>query len=162
MTRVGKRTLGAIGGLAILALGVAAGSAAYAAGDMAKAIEYRRNLMKAIGGHAADIGLIVKGEVPYGAPHILAHAEAINAMSKLIVEATPKGSGPEAGDTNAKDDIWQKWDDFKAAAARLDTESAKLVQVAKGGDMKAIGAQVAAMGKNACGGCHTEFRKPLK
>ncbi|HLI11196.1 MAG TPA: cytochrome c [Alphaproteobacteria bacterium] len=157
MKRLVKRVviLGAVGV-------VTAWATAVLAADMGKVIEYRRNVMKAIGAHAADIVLILKGEVPFGASDILAHAEAINAMSKLVPALVPPGSGPEAGDTNAKPEIWQNMDKFKADAERLQTESAKLVEVAKSGDMKAIGAQVAVLGKEACGACHKEFRKPLK
>lgn len=156
------RTARTIWGMAAFGAALALGTLAAGAQDMAKAIEYRQNLMKAMGGHAADLALIVKGEVPYGTAHLVAHAEAINALSKLIVDAAPKGSGEAAGKTNAKDEIWQKWDEFKAAAARLESESAKLVQVAKSGDTKAFGQQFAVTGKEGCGGCHKEFRKPLK
>ena len=55
--------------------------------------------------------------------------------------------------------IWEKPGDFEAAVKALQDESAKLMQVAKSGDMGAIGAQVGALGKNSCGGCHNNFRK---
>jgi cytochrome c556 len=134
------------------------GAAAYAQ-DMGKVIEYRRNVMKSLGAHAADIGLILKGQVPYGTDHILAQAEAIHAMSALIPSLVPPGSGPEAGESNALPAIWQDMDKFKAIAAKLESESAKLVEVAKAGDKQAIGAQVQVMGKEACGACHQDFRK---
>ena len=41
----------------------------------------------------------------------------------------------------------------------LQEEGAKLADVASGGDMAAIGAQVKNLGK-ACGDCHKPFRKP--
>ncbi len=149
--------------LAGLAALVLAGSiAAGKAEDMAKVIEYRQNLMKSNGANAADIGMMLKGDVPFDAKNVVAHAEAIHALSTLIVGAFPKGSGPEAGKTQAKDEIWTHWDDFQKIAMALETESAKLIEVAKGGDMKAIAAQVGAMGKAGCGACHTAFRKPLQ
>ncbi len=140
------------------ALVLAAGVAASGAEDMAKIIDYRQNLMKTNGAQAADIGMILKGEVPFGAENVVAHAEVIHALSKLIPEVFPKGSDAAAGKTRAKDEIWTKWDDFKKDAMALETESAKLVEVAKTGDMKAIAAQVSAMGKQACGACHEDFR----
>ena len=143
---------------ALAALALAAGIAAAGAADMAKVIDYRQNLMKTNGAQAADIGLILKGDVPFGAANIAAHAEAIHQMSKLLLGAFPQGSGPAAGKTRAKDEIWTKWEDFKKDATALETESAKLVEIAKGGDMKAIGQQVAVMGKEACGACHQDFR----
>lgn len=148
------------GAFSVIAL--AGWTAAPKAADMAKVIEYRQNVMKSLGSHAADIGLVVKGEVPFKAEHVVAHAEAINAMSKLLPDLTPKGSGSEAGKTRIKDEVWQKPDELKKYVNALQTESAKLVEIAKGGDMSAIGAQVGVMGKQACGACHEEFRKPAQ
>ena len=145
-----------LAGLSTLVL--AAAVTASKAEDMAKVIEYRQNIMKTNGAQAADIGMILKGEVPFGAENVVAHAEVIHTLSKLVLDAFPKGSGPAAGKTKAKDEIWTKWDDFKKDAMALETESAKLVEVAKTGDMKAIAAQVNAMGKEACGACHEDFR----
>ena len=73
--------------------------------EMAKIIEYRQRLMKASAEHAIDIGMILKGEVPFDARHIQWHAEALYAMSKLIIQCFPKGSGSAAGKTEAKDEI---------------------------------------------------------
>ena len=145
-------------GFSVLALTLA--SAAANAQDMGKVIEYRRNLMKADGAHAADILLIMKGQVPFNAEHIVAHAEAIHAMSMLYTDIVPPGSGPEAGDTNALPSIWQNMDRWKEYSLRLQTESAKLVEVAKTGDKKAIADQISVMGKEGCGACHKDFRKP--
>ena len=139
-------------------LALAAGIGTSGAEDMAKIIDYRQNVMKTNGAQAADIGLILKGEVPFGAKNVVAHAEVIHEMSTLVLDLFPKGSGAAAGKTRAKDEIWSDWDGFTKAAKALETESAKLIEVAKGGDMKAIAAQVAAMGKDGCGACHKEFR----
>jgi cytochrome c556 len=147
-------------GLSVMVLG--AGAMAARAEDMAKVIEYRQNVMKAISAHASDIGLILKGEVAFKAEHIVAHAEAINEMSKLLPDLTPKGSGAEAGKTRIKDEVWQKPEELRKYITALQSESAKLVEIAKGGDMQAIGAQVGVMGKSACGACHEAFRKPAQ
>lgn len=130
------------------------------AADMAKAIEYRQNVMKSIGSNVDNIVLMIKGQVPFNAQHVVVFAEDINNLSKLIPDLVPPGSGPEAGDTRAKPEIWQKMDEFKADAEKLTTESAKLIEVAKGGDQAATFQQAVAMGKDACGGCHESFRKP--
>jgi cytochrome c556 len=140
------------------ALALAAGVAASGAEDLAKIIEYRQNLMKTNGAQAADILMIIKGEVPFGAKNVVAHAEVIHALSRLILDAFPKGSGAAAGKTRAKDEIWTDWEGFTKDAMALEMQSAKLVEIAKGGDMKAIADQVAVLGKDACGACHKDFR----
>jgi cytochrome c556 len=157
MTRIAK-TAGIIG---LLGVALTTAATTISAQDMGKVIEYRRTLMKADGAHAAEILLILKGQVPFSTAHIVAHAEALHTMSKLYNDIVPPGSGPEAGDTNALPAIWQEMDEWKEYSAKLEAESAKLVEVAKTGDMKAIADQVGVMGK-ACGACHEDFRKPLK
>jgi cytochrome c556 len=149
-----------LGALAAVALAVSVATATSA--DMAKLLEYRQNLMKAQGGAAGDIVMMVKGDMPFNAQQVAAFATVINTTSKLIPDLFPKGSGAEAGKTNAKDEIWRKWDDFTKIAMTLQTESAKLIEVAKGGDEAAIKAQVGVMGKQGCGACHESFRKPLQ
>jgi cytochrome c556 len=78
-------------------------------------------------------------------------------LAKLIPEVFPKGSDTGA-ETGAKPEIWAEWDKFTAAAKALETQSTKLAEVAAGGDVAAIGAQLGEVGK-ACGGCHEPFRK---
>lgn len=94
-----------LAGLSVLVL--AADVSASGAEDMAKILDYRQNIMKTNGAQAADIGMILKGEVPFGAANVVAHAEVIHALSKLIPDAFPKGSGAAAGKTRAKDEIGQ-------------------------------------------------------
>ncbi len=132
-----------------------------AADDPAAIISYRQKTMGAIGGHMGAIAAIAKGEVSFK-DDLVGHAHAINEMSKNLARLFPKGSGKEAGESRALAAIWEKWDDFEAAIKRLQDESAKLVEVAKGGDMAAIGAQVGALGKKGCGGCHKPFREEKK
>lgn len=156
MKRLGKTVW--LAGFSVLAL--ALGGAAATAADMAKAIQYRENVMKSNGANVADIGLMLKGEVPFSKERVVAHATAINAMAKIIPDLFPAGS--DVGKTNAKPELWQHMDEVKTLASRLETESAKLIEVAKTGDQKAVAAQVGVMGKEACGACHQKFRKPLK
>lgn len=127
--------------------------------EMAKIIEYRQRLMKASAEHAIDIGMILKGEVPFDARHIQWHAEALYAMSKLIIQCFPKGSGVAVGKTRAKDDIWTHWDKFMADAVALQRETEKLIEVTKTGNMSQITTQMAIVGNNSCGDCHDDFRQ---
>ncbi len=54
--------------------------------------------------------------------------------------------------------VWEKPDDFAAAAKKLQQLASKLAETAKTGDVKASLAAFADMGRNACGACHKEFR----
>lgn len=120
-------------------------------------IKYRQAMMKAVGGHWAAIGTTLKEGDSLGA--IADHAAAVAALAKDLAPAFAEGSGPSAGDTGTLDTVWSKKDDFAKVLAAFQAETAKLADVAKGGDKAAIAAQVGAVGKAACKACHDDFRK---
>ena len=149
--------------LMALTIGAVAATAtqALAVDEPANVIKYRRSVMKAMAGHAGAIVGVVKGEVSF-VNQVGAQAEGIHAMSMLIPSLFPKGTSEDSGlDTKALPKIWDDWSGFQAAAKKLQDESAKLVEVAKSGDVMAIGAQFGNVGK-ACGGCHKPYRAEKK
>ena len=143
----------------IAAAGIAAtlagvGFAGLAAADE-NAIKYRQNHMKAMGAHFGAIAAIMKGEA--GKPeHIAGHAAAMGAMGQFWGDLFPAGSGE--GKTDALPAIWERPGEFEKAWMALRDTSAKFAEVAAGGDMKATGAAMGAVGK-ACFGCHKTFQK---
>jgi hypothetical protein len=66
--------------------------------------------------------------------------------------------GTDKGDTKAKPEIWSESDKFKAAAAKMQEEMAKLNVAAKAGNLDAIKVAVGETGKQ-CKGCHDTYRK---
>jgi cytochrome c556 len=144
---------------AVLLLGLA--SQAQAVDEPENVIKYRQSVMKAMSGHTGAIAGVVKGEVSY-VDHVAAHARGVNAMSKLIVGLFPKGTSQmDSAKTRALPEIWDDFSKFEAAAKALETQSAKMIEVAESGDVAAIGGQLQNMGK-ACGGCHKPFRQEKK
>jgi len=139
---------------------VMAGTPATAA-EGKEVIEKRIALMK--GGVLKNF-LYVKKFAKEGkgtAAGVNAHAHLLNAASKEIVALFPKGTGRGDFDdktTRSVAKIWEDWDDFKKAAEGLTRESAKLAEVAAGGDKDVIAAQFGKTGKIGCGGCHKPFR----
>jgi cytochrome c556 len=83
-------------------------------------------------------------------------AARIRDTAPRLAALFPPGSG--TGITDAKPEIWQRWDEFQGKALALQKESAALGAVASAGDPKAIGAQFTALIR-ACTGCHTDFRR---
>lgn len=153
------RTLATGAALALLAAG---STMAWAQADPANAVKYRQNLMKANSAHLGMIGAALKGEVSF-TDQIAPNAEALALLGEMLVanaqQMFPEGSDDASLETTALPAIWQNWAGFEEAAQRLQQEATKLSEVAQGGDMAAIGQQVGALGKNGCGGCHTDFRK---
>ena len=120
-------------------------------------LKEREENFEAIG----DAFKAVRGELEKDTPDftlIAAKATDINARAMKIEGHFPAGTSTADGfKTEALPAIWEKPEEFKAAAQKLVDESAKLATLAGEGDKAAVGAQAMAMG-GACKGCHDQFR----
>jgi cytochrome c556 len=144
------------GGILGMGLLTAAGAADQKPEDV---VQYRQSVYTIIGWNFKPIGAMVKGEVPFDAAAVARHAQYIEMMSKAAPEGFSKGTGPDVvKKTEAKPEIWTKATEFDSKMKDFQQAAAKLTEVAKGGDEKAIKAQ---FGKTAetCKACHKEFRK---
>ena len=112
----------------------------------------RQDLMHAIGGKSKALGEIAAGKVAFdAAAAAAAKAALLEAVDKI--PATFKEPGKADPGSEAKPEIWTKWDDFAADAAALsaavnaiDTTSADTIKAGMG----AVG--------GACKACHSEYR----
>ncbi|MFN3989441.1 MAG: c-type cytochrome [Erythrobacter sp.] len=127
------------------------------AAEVPPVLKEREENFKAIG----DAFKAVRGELEKDTPDftlIAAKATDINARAMKIEGHFPAGTSTADGfKTEALPAIWEKPEEFKAAAQKLVDESAKLATLAGEGDKAAVGAQAMAMG-GACKGCHDQFR----
>jgi len=131
-----------------------------AADDMQAAVDSRVALMKDNSAKMKAMGAVV--EAKSGDLAAMAElASGLQANAMKIPDLFPKGSSltDMPGKSYAKPEIWDHFDDFKAAAAVLATEAGKLADAAKSGDMAAFAAQYDVVGSKGCGGCHTQFRQ---
>lgn len=156
-------------GVAVLALGAAAGGAALAHEDMGKipntpagrAVAARHQNFKQQGGAFKALNDELKKDAPDKSV-VAASAQKLKVLAGQLPSWFPKGSGPEAGaKTDAKPDIWNDPNGFAAAASRLQVETSKLAQFAVAGDLGAVKDQARATGQ-ACKNCHDKFRVPEK
>lgn len=117
-------------------------------------IAARRALMKRNGGEAKAAFDMIRGATPFDA---VAAADAMNALSTdLAILPTLFPPGSDQGDTKASPDIFTNMDDFKALAARLQTD-AKAAAGAAGNGLDAF--KVAFDAINAdCRACHQKYR----
>ena len=135
---------------------VAVPAAPAALGLPEKVVAYRKAEMSIIAKHMKTASLIASGDI--GRPQdLLRHAEGLHAESMDLLALFPEGTGPDKIKTEAKAEIWSKHADFEAAVTKLQTESAKLVEVAKTGDLDASKAQLDKVG-DSCGSCHDAFK----
>jgi cytochrome c556 len=136
---------------------------ALATDEPANLVKYRQNFMKGNSAHLGMIAALVKGEVSLTdelAPNAAALAEMGEMLSANLQQLFPEGTDKAAGlETAALPVIWEKWSDFEQVAMRFQEETAKLAEVAQGGDAAAIGQQLGVVGKEGCGACHETFRE---
>lgn len=139
--------------LGATALGALVAGAAHAANDQA-VVKYRQAVMKGHGAHLGAMFQIVKGGA--GSPEQLAaHAHGLHEVSKMIVPAFAQRT--EGGKTEAKPEIWDDADGFKAKAADMEKAAAQVVAAAESGDQAAVGNALVAAG-DGCKACHKEYR----
>ena len=144
---------------AAVALSMLAATVAWA--DGAGDINYRQKVMKAVGGHMGAAASIIKGKGG-AAADLKGHAHALAELAKVSQHIYPAGSGPSAGKTGAKDNIWSDAAGFAKVNGGFVTLAAAFAKAADSGDMGKAGAALGALGKGACGACHKVYREKNK
>ena len=82
-------------------------------------------------------------------------AKAIADWAKVMPEFFPDGS--DMGDTKARPEIWENWDDFLAKAAANQDAALALAELAATGDQDALPGAFGALSKT-CGDCHKLYK----
>ena len=135
---------------------VANGSAS--ASDIAAVMKARHDHYEEMGDAMKGIGRELKADSP-SAETIQRHSAVIARYAPQILTWFPEGSGPEAGRTRAKAEIWSDPDTFRQRAKALESEAARFDQIARSGDIGAIRAAVPEL-QTSCKNCHDRFRAP--
>jgi cytochrome c556 len=94
------------------------------------------------------------------APTVKTSAAQIAGLSRQSSHWFPAGSGPEAGKTGAKPEIWQNWQDFAAKLSLFQRSAQALNAAAADGDMNAAKARYADLG-GTCKACHDKYRSEM-
>jgi cytochrome c556 len=141
--------------LVVAVVGLLAGAAFAQFAKTEDAVKYRQSVMSVIGTHFSRMGAVVKGEAPYAKEAFEQNANIVAMLMPLPWDAfmaagSDKGSGMKA-------DALAKKDDFMKLAAVNQAEVAKLLAVAKGGELNAIKPQFGAAGAS-CKACHDLYR----
>ena len=117
-------------------------------------IQYRQQVMKAIGGHMGASSQILRGRVsPPGA--LAMHAQALSALNADLVPLFPEGS--DFGETRARDTTWSDRAGFQKAADEAKAATAAFAEAAASGDLAAAGEAHRRVGQS-CKGCHEDYR----
>lgn len=128
------------------------------AGEQAKTLMHERHEgMEDIGDAMKVVGRELKGDNPDMAK-VRAGAGTIARLAPQVTGWFPPGTGPEAGKTHAKPEIWQNPKDFAAKRATFQQAARDFNVAAGGSDLKAIRAAHADLGKS-CKACHDLYRE---
>lgn len=142
-------------GLAAAAL-AACSRPAQVAPEIAQALKTRHEGFEAIGDAFKRINDTLKAGGALDADLAQAAGD-IARQSTQLVGWFPVGSGPEAGKTEAKAEIWTQPDAFAEKREAFVAEAGKLAALAAAGDAEGFAAQVKTVG-GTCKGCHDNFR----
>ncbi len=128
-----------------------------AAGDAPPEIAERQDNLEAVGDAFKAIREELEGDTPDLA-FIKTQAEDIGARAQVIKGLFPEGTSVDDGyDTEALATIWEKPEEFEAAAQKLVEAAGEMASLAESGDAAAVAAAVGTVGKS-CKGCHEQFR----
>jgi cytochrome c556 len=155
MKRSAARASVVVGGIATLLLGYAVSQAQMRVGS-GDPVADRQRLMKLNGASARDMNDKLKaGQVEAMA----VNAETIAINAQHIPSLFPQGSITDK--SNAKPEIWQKFSEFEAVAKTLQAKAEEIRDAARAKDQPKVEALMKDFGRQTCGTCHSQFRKPL-
>ena len=138
-------------------LAIGGATAALAADEPDKILQYRQNAMKSVGNNIGNIAMVAKGEVTF-IGNVAANARAIRDGLEMAAPLFPEGTGKEAGKTRALDSIWQDNAKFVEAMKASQAAADAMVAAAETNDLGQVQKALGALGKT-CGGCHDNFRE---
>jgi cytochrome c556 len=139
-------------------LGAAAAQGAFAQAKPEVLVKQRQAVMTLQGKYFGPMAAMAQGKIPYNATVVQRNAGFLDNLSRMAWDGFDASTRGVDAKTRALPAIFDNSAGFKAAASRLENESAKLVAVSKSGDEAAVKAQIGAVGKS-CGGCHDDFRE---
>lgn len=146
--------------VATLAAIAATAGVAAVSGTKAKQISHQRHEgMEKIG----KAFKALRREFDSPTPNAAAVKASANQVASLAARSSTwfaKGSGPEAGKTGAKGEIWQNWPDFVAKNRAFQQSAQAFRAVAANGDMTAAKATYADLA-GTCKACHDKYRMDM-
>lgn len=126
--------------------------------DQALALmKQRHENYEKIGDAMKSIGKELKGDSP-DLDQVRSGAAVIAGLAPQVPSWFPAGTGQDVGKTEARDEIWQKPEDFAAKARDFRESAMAFNNVALGSDVAAIRSGHANLGKS-CKACHDLYRE---
>jgi len=122
------------------------------------AIKYRQSGFQMISWHVKPMGAMIQGKTDWDLALFQKHANAIASLAPLPINGFIPDS--DMGDTHAKPEIWENWEDFNAKMNALIQETKTLAEVASNGNQDAIKEQFIKTA-GTCKSCHKKYREKM-
>ena len=119
-------------------------------------VKQRQAVMTLQGKYFGPIAGMASGKVPYNADAVARNATYLENLSQMAWDGFHESTKGEK--SRALPATWEQKAKFDELAQRLQSETAKLGQVARAKDEAGVKQQYAAVGK-VCGACHESFRE---
>lgn len=120
-------------------------------------VKQRQAAMSLIGKYWGPIAGMASGKVsPYNADVVSRNATYLENLAQMPWDGFHESTKDEK--TRALPAVWSQKAKFDELAQRLQSETAKLGQIARAKDEAGVKVQYAAVGK-VCGACHEDFRQ---
>jgi len=144
---------------AALMLGAAVPATAHGEGKRFKESKVRHDIMEVFGKGFGKISKIMKGEegTPAELPTIAKKMAEASTKTKASFEKDTRGM---EGFTEAKDEIWDNWEDFADRLDKMEVDAQAFAAAAETGDMAQIGPAMKQLGSN-CKSCHDKYKADL-
>jgi cytochrome c556 len=121
-----------------------------------KTLKYRKALYQVIAWNVGPMGAMAQDKMPFNAADFATRAGRVAELAPMLAEAYPPDTQGVAN-SKLKPEAWQNRADFDAKMKDLVDTSAKLAQVAKGGDAAKSKAAFFDMA-NTCKACHDKYK----
>ena len=121
-------------------------------------VKQRQSAMTLIGKYWGPIAGMASGKVsPYNADVVSRNATYLENLAQMPWDGFHESTKDEKNN-RALPAVWSQKAKFDELAQRLQSETAKLGQIARAKDEAGVKQQYAAVGK-VCGACHEDFRQ---
>lgn len=140
---------------AVLALSTGFAATAFAQAKPEVLVKQREAAMTLIGKYWGPIATMASGKAAYNADIVARNATYLENLAQMPWDGFQESTKGEK--SRALPEVWTNKAKFDEAAQKLQTEVAKLGEVARAKNEAGVKAQFGAVGK-ACGGCHDNFR----
>ena len=117
-------------------------------------IDYRKGVMKAIGGNMASMAAVVVDGADYRA-NLIHHARFIAEFMQDVPGLFPEGS--DFGETDALPAVWEQRTEFEKRAAATREAAGLLLRAVETND-EAMALRFRELGES-CRACHEDFRR---